>query len=105
MSDAGGVIGRKPATPEGVTIGATDTLKPRGNQQLGCRETNSRVLDWHHTTVADLDIDVGLFESLRLKLLPLHSAIGGVFIECHPPFKLVIGHGEHWVSSVEVCES
>ena len=61
-----------PSTAQSVQVGATDT------------------------TVANLDVDVGLFPRLGLKLLPDHLALTGFGTEAHPALKLVIG-GRHYV--------
>lgn len=47
-----------------------------------------------HATVSDLDIDIGLFPRLGLKLLPDHFALGSLGAKAHPAFELVIG-GSH----------
>ena len=41
------------------------------------------------TAVRNLDIDIILSPRLRLKLLPNHVAVDGVFVEAHPSFELV----------------
>jgi hypothetical protein len=48
------------------------------------------------TAVRDLDINIGLFPGLRLKLLPDHLPLASLRVEAHPALELVIG-GRHYV--------
>lgn len=59
-----------PARAKGVNIGATDTR------------------------MSDLDVNIGFFPGLRLKLLPYHLAVGGLAVCANPALKLVVRHGE-----------
>lgn len=42
------------------------------------------------TAVSDLNVNIGFLPRLGLKLLPDHLSVGGVLVETHPSFKLVI---------------
>lgn len=53
------------------------------------------------TTVADLDVDVGLLPRLGLELLPDHLSLAGLGAEAHPALELVIG-GRHYIIDVQM---
>lgn len=69
VSNNEGVVGRSPARAKGVNVGTADTA------------------------VRDLHLNVGLLESLRLEVAPLHVAIGGRGVVGDPAIEL--GSGRH----------